>query len=268
MRTDPQERTERRRLTLLHGFALHSGVWGDWLTGLAPLIEPRAIDLPGHGSKSWDPRIRDLAGLARAVSLEIPPGSLLLGWSLGGMIALELARQGELDIGGLVLMATTPRFVADADWPHGIEPHVLEAFARGVRDDYERTVQDFLALQVLGAADPRSTLRALRSGVRSRPAPDPRALEVGLDILRSADLRAALGSIGLKTLVITGERDRLVHPGAGAVLAAALPRARLRRIAGSGHAPFLSHPAAVRDALAAFLGRLPGRTERPARAAG
>ena len=268
MSKDPQDGAERRRLTLLHGFALHSGVWGDWLAGLAPFVEPRAIELPGHGGRSWDPRIADLAGLARAVSGAIPPGSLVLGWSLGGMVALELARQRMVDLGGLILIATTPRFVAEADWPHGIDPGVLEAFARGVRDDYERTVQDLLSLQVLGAADRRSTLRALRDGVRSRPAPDPRALEVCLDILRGADLRAALGGIGLETLVITGERDRLVHPGAGAVLAAALPRARLRCIAGSGHAPFLSHPAAVRDGLAAFLRDLPRRAQRPARATG
>jgi pimeloyl-[acyl-carrier protein] methyl ester esterase len=117
-------------------------------------------------------------------------------------------------------------------------------------------VQDFLTLQVLGATDPRATLRALRDSVRSRPAPDPRALDVGLDILQRADLRAALEGIGPDTLVITGQRDRLVHPAAGEALAAGLPHAQLRGIAGAGHAPFLSHPAAVHSELAAFLDRV------------
>jgi len=48
-------------LVLLHGFALHSGLWGDWPAGLASRVEPRAIDLPGHGTRPWDPRITDLA---------------------------------------------------------------------------------------------------------------------------------------------------------------------------------------------------------------
>ena len=267
MRIDSADESGGRALVLLHGFALHSGIWGDWIGTLAPLVDPRPIDLPGHGRQPWDARIGDLAGLARAVSGEIPPGVFLLGWSLGGMVALELARQ-RTDIRGLVLIATTPRFVAEAAWPCGVESRVLEAFARGVRDDYERTVQDFLALQVLGATDPRATLRALRDGVRSRPAPDPRALDVGLDILRQADLRAALDGIRLDTLVISGDRDRLVHPRAGEALAAALPRAQLRRIAGAGHAPFLSHPAAVRSELATFLDRVRQNEAPSARAAG
>ncbi len=204
---------------------------------------------------AWDPRIEDLAGLARAVSEEVPPGAIVLGWSLGGMIALELARQRPTSLKGLVLIATTPRFVADAGWVHGIDPAVLETFTRGVRDDYHRTVQDFLALQVLGAADSRSTLRVLRAAVRSRPAPDPRALEVGLDILRRADLRDALADIASAALVITGQRDRLTPPAAAEFLSAALPCAHLRHIAGAGHAPFLSHPEAVLRELAGFLRR-------------
>ena len=244
---------QRPVLVLLHGFALHAGVWGDWLNDLANLVEPRAIDLPGHGTRAWDPRIGDLAGLARAVSQEVPVGAIVLGWSLGGMIALELARQRPTSLEGLVLIATTPRFVAGADWAHGIDSTVLEAFERGVRADYHRTVQDFLALQVLGAADSRSTLRALRAAVHSRPAPDQRALETGLDILQRTDLRDALANIASAALVITGQRDRLTPPAAAEFLSATLPYADLRHIAGAGHAPFLSHPESVRRELARFL---------------
>jgi pimeloyl-[acyl-carrier protein] methyl ester esterase len=261
---DPQ----RPALVLLHGFALHSELWGDWPAGLASRAEPRAIDLPGHGTHPWDPRITDLAGLARAISGQIPPGAIVLGWSLGGLIALELARQRPTTIGGLVLVATTPCFVSTPDWPHGIETEVLETFAQNLRRDYHRAVQDFLALQVLGAADPRATLRALRAAVRSRPAPDPRALENGLDILRRADLRETLASIEFETLVITGQHDRLTHPAAAEFLASALPRGRSLRIAGAGHAPFLSHPAALRDELIAFLDRLRLPSVRPSVAAG
>ena len=268
MNTAGQADPRRPALVLLHGFALHSGLWGDWPAGLASRGELRAIDLPGHGTVPWDPGITDLADLARAISGQIPPGAIVLGWSLGGMIALELARQRPTTIGGLVLVATTPRFVSTLDWPHGIEPAVLETFAQNVRRDYHRAVQDFLALQVLGANDPRGTLRALRAAARSRPAPDPEALDTCLDILRTADLRRALGDIAHATLVITGQHDRLTRPAAGEFLASALSRARWLRIPGAGHAPFLSHPSAVRDEVAGFLDRQRQTSARPAVALG
>ncbi len=245
---------ERRTLALLHGFALHSAIWGDWLAGFP--VKSHAIDLPGHGGRPWEGSITDLASLARAVSDQVSPGAIVVGWSLGGMVALELARQRPAELGGLVLIAITPRFVAGDGWPHGIDPSVIEEFAGAVARDYTQAVQDFLALQVLGAADPRATLRSLRALVEGRPPPDPCALATGLDILRHADLRPALAGIGLATLVIAGDRDRLTPAAASQSLAAALPRARFCRIAGAGHAPFLSHPAVVRCALGDFLGSL------------
>ena len=105
-------------------------------------------------------------------------------------------------------------------------------------------------------------------GPGPRPAPDARALDCCLDILRRTDLRDALCQITLETLVITGERDRLTHPGAGGFVARTMPRARLQQIAGAGHAPFVSHLSQVRDELGTFLAVLQGSPASPAQAAG
>ena len=236
---------DRRDLVLLHGYALHSGLWGDWHLPLAAQARVTMVDLPGHGLRPWVDGIADLAGLARSLSGRVPDGAVVLGWSLGGMVALELARQRPAALGGLVLLASTPRFLEAPDWPQGIAAGLLETFARDVAADYPRALRDFLALQVYGADDPRSTLRTLRTAIRSRPAPDPRALAAGLDILRVTDLRGSLHGIELPALVIAGQHDRLTHPRSGAALAAALPRSEYRLLEGAGHAPFLSHAALV-----------------------
>lgn len=242
-------------LVLLHGWALHGGMWGPWLDRLADHARLHVIDLPGHGRSTWPDATRDLGGLARAVWPHVPRGAAVLGWSLGGMLALELARQHPRHLRALILMATTPKFLAGPDWDHGLQPAVLDEFSRGLAGDYRRTVQDFLVLQTRGDEHALETLRMLRGKLHAHGEPDPRALATGLDILRHADLRDALPRITLPALVIAGEHDRLTAPGAGRELATQLPAARFRLIERSGHAPFLSHADAVLAEVGGFLAR-------------
>jgi pimeloyl-[acyl-carrier protein] methyl ester esterase len=245
-------------LVLLHGWALHGGMWGPWLGGLAQVARLHVLDLPGHGRSGWPAGVRDLAGLARAVFPAVPRGAAVLGWSLGGMVALELARRHPRHLRALVLVATTPKFLAAPDWEHGMQPVVLEEFTHGLAADYRRTVQNFLSLQTRGDERALETLRLLRSHLAAHGEPDPCALAAGLAVLRDTDLRDALPRIVLPSLVIAGQHDRLTPPEAGRALATALPAARLRLVARSGHAPFLSHPEEVLAEVRGFLARHPG----------
>lgn len=245
-------------LVLLHGWALHGGMWGPWLDRLGRHHRLHLVDLPGHGRSPWIQGVADkgagVTDLARAVSVVVPPGAALLGWSLGGMIALELASQEPQLLRALVLVATTPKFVAGDDWTHGLPAAVLEEFARGLADDHRSTVQNFLALQARGDERSLETLRQLRRSLDAHGPPDPRALAAGLEILRTTDLREALPGVTLPTLVIAGDFDRLTPAGAGRGLAAALPQARFLAIPRCGHVPFLSHGAQVERAVLDFLG--------------
>lgn len=242
-------------LVLLHGWALHGGMWGPWVDHLAAHRRLHVIDLPGHGHSAWPPAVTDLAGLAAAMLPSLPRGAAVMGWSLGGMLALELARLHPRHVGPLVLLATTPRFLAGSGWEHGLRPDVLDGFARGLVDDYPRTVRNFLALQTLGDENATESLRLLRSKLATHGEPDRRALETGLQILRDADLRDGLPWIAQPTLVIAGEYDRLTPPEAGRELARALPAARFSLVERAGHAPFLSHADQVLAEVLPFLGR-------------
>lgn len=242
-------------LVLLHGWALHGGTWGPWLDELQLSTRLHVVDLPGHGHSAWSAHDRGLAALARAVQAHVPQGAAVLGWSLGGMVALQLARQQPGHASALVLVATTPKFVAADGWEHGMGPEVLDEFARGLAGDYRATVQNFLALQTRGDERALETLRMLRKRLDSRGTPDLRALEAGLAVLRETDLRDCLPRIALPTLVIAGDHDRLTPPEAGRAIAASLPAARFRLIERSGHAPFLSHGPQVLAEVRAFLAR-------------
>jgi pimeloyl-[acyl-carrier protein] methyl ester esterase len=254
-------RGEGPDLVLLHGWALHGGMWGPWLDELALHARVHLVDLPGHGHSPWIPEVAGLADLARAAGHIVPQGAVLVGWSLGGMIALELARQQPRRMSALVLLATTPKFVAGDGWPTGMDAEVLDQFAQGLAEDHRGTVQNFLALQARGDERAFETLRLLRRNLDAHGPPDPRALAAGLEILRTADLRGVLPGIALPALVIAGQRDRLTPPAAARALASMLPNAAFVEIAHGGHAPFLSHGRQVLDEVRGFLH--PGRHTAP-----
>ena len=102
-----------------------------------------------------------------------------------------------LYLAALVLIATTPCFLARDDWPTGMNPGVLDGFAAGLAGDYRRTLTNFLALQTWGDENASQALRSLRANLDAHGEPDPQALTAGLGILRTADLRAELATIAI-----------------------------------------------------------------------
>jgi pimeloyl-[acyl-carrier protein] methyl ester esterase len=264
-------------LVLLHGWGLNVRVWDGLADALCDRFRIVAVDLPGHGRSAWLPERSSLEEQAAQVAetvAAITAEYSLLGWSLGGQIALQLAagqhaagtRRASLAtaVARLVLIATTPRLVAGPDWPHGSRPERLAAQAAGLAADYRRTVSDFLELQVRGSAGGTAALAQLRAALfahgspgaaaipddRCQAAPEacaepkdahPAALARGLELLRDTDLRPLLVDIALPTLVIAGQYDRVTLPAASHALADSLPDARYVEIRRAAHAPFLSH---------------------------
>lgn len=262
-------------LVLLHGWGLNVRVWDGLVGQLRDRFRVIAIDLPGHGRSEWLPErssLEEQAAQVRETIAGLAGGYSLLGWSLGGQIALRLAAgqrgrlSGAATVDRLVLIATTPRLVAGPDWPHGAPPERLAAQASDLRTDYRRTVSDFLELQVRGSAGGAEALERLRAALFAHGSPDPEndggpplaALSRGLELLRDTDLRPWLAEITLPTLVIAGQYDRVTLPAASRALAEALPHARYVELRRAAHAPFLSHLPQLSALICDFLLRPAG----------
>jgi pimeloyl-[acyl-carrier protein] methyl ester esterase len=248
-----------RPLVMLHGWGMHSGLWLPALPRLIERYRLHLVDLPGHGYSDAlaTPAPLSLSRLVEAVELAIAetsaPGPLMiLGWSLGGQVALEWARLRPERVGALVLMSTTPSFVQRPGWPHAMAEATLRQFGDELRVAYRPTLQRFVTLQVQGSEHARDALASLRSQLFARGEPSPQALRDSLELLASSDLRSAIGAISKPALVIAGDRDTLTPVAAARWLASALPQASLVVVPGAAHAPFLSHPEAVVAALDAF----------------
>jgi pimeloyl-[acyl-carrier protein] methyl ester esterase len=227
-------------LTLLHGWGLNGAVWNSVRDVLAAHFTLHLIDLPGHGY-SQHVGINTLTATAEHVARIMPAHGHLLGWSLGGQFAIELARLIPAQIDKLVLVATTPQFIANPDWPYGKKAAVLDQFAINLKTNYHATIREFLALQILNHPNQRATIAELQTAVSARGAPDLVHLTAGLELLRTNDLRDQIQNIRHQTLVIQGDRDALTSERAGHWLATQIPSSQYEMIPFATHAPFLSH---------------------------
>ena len=247
-------------LALLHGWAMHSGLFAPLLPQLVERYRVHLVDLPGHGrSAGLTPYTLEAiaAAVARAVERQASGQPLLLlGWSLGGAVALQWAASAPGRVRGLLLTATAPCFVARPDWPYAMAPSTLRQFGDELAVAYRLTVKRFVTLQLRGSERSRAALAALRDELFSRGEPSREDLRAALALLEDIDLRGRLGAVRQRTLVVSGDRDTFTPPAAGERLSRELPNASFRLIAGAAHAPFLSHPGAFLDALAELADEL------------
>ena len=247
-----------RDLVLLHGWGLNLRVWDTLAGALTARFRVIAIDLPGHGRSDWDAGASTPAAQAWRIHETLAPLTrryALLGWSLGGQLALDLAAAMPSGIERLALIATTPRFLAGPGWRCGTAPALLARLERQLHENCARTVREFLKLQVRGSA-PRTAARVLevlRGALATHGAAQPEALAQGLQRLKDGDLRPALPHVRVPALVVSGGLDRITPAAAGRALAAALPKGRYVEFARAAHAPFLSSPARFAQLLTEFL---------------
>lgn len=241
-------------LVLLHGWAMHSGVFDDLLPALTRSYRVHCIDLPGHGHSAYHHEMNSIDALTEAVKPYVPQKAIVLGWSLGGQVALQIAHQ--MPLSALVLVSTTPKFIASEDWSAGMTQGVFTQFFTRLHENHLMTVQDFLTLQVRGDLQASETLSRLRETLLQCP-PETEALYDGLTILRDVDLRDVLPQLNIPTLVISGEYDRITHPSAGEYLAKAMQQAQFALCKRAGHAPFISHQSWFIARLQEFLQTVP-----------
>lgn len=203
-------------------------------------------DLPGHGNSS-PPQKNALAEIAADLvhwiaATEHTPVTLI-GWSLGGMLSLEIANQNKLPVDRLVLIGTTPRFTSSDDWLPGLPVIQVRSLARNLKRRFEAALGDFFSLAFAGEEISKERLRAIRNfALRQSSLPDRAVALALLNMLAVQDQREILSDIHQPVLVMHGELDRITPVTAGRYLAESLPQGRFVEFAGVGHSVFLSKP--------------------------
>ncbi|MDQ5910397.1 MAG: pimeloyl-ACP methyl ester esterase BioH [Pseudomonadota bacterium] len=250
-------------VVLAHGWGMHSGVWEDVVEGLVDHYRVTVLDLPGHGYSAPLPVAEvsplekkgagEISRWATAALAATPAPATWIGWSLGGLVAQQVALTMPERVSRLVLVNSTPCFVQRPDWPYGQALAVLRRFAEELRQDYRAVLKRFIALEVHGSEHASAQLKQLKAMLFQHGEPAVAALQEGLAILETADLRTQWPQIQCPVLMMMGQRDQLVPSGAGEAMLPSLPNARLHVFPRAGHAPFFSHLPEFLAELRAFL---------------
>ena len=249
---NPIQKNGIRDVVFLHGWGLSAGVWDDLARRLGPRLRVHVPDLPGYGAAPACVPYT-LETLAAAMARAAPRRCHVIGWSLGGQVALTWAKSTPRQVVRLALIATTPCFTQRADWAHAVTAEALAGFSRGLTAARAGTLRRFMLLQAQGDERAKQVARQLRAARAARNLPALEALAGGLRILLETDLRGALGSIRQPVRVMHGDRDSLVPLEAGEYLSRRLFNARLLVLRGAAHAPFLSKPEETSAALRKFF---------------
>lgn len=229
----------------LHGWGSDSRTWQP----LCDVLPGRHtfIDLPGFGSASAD--TLDLDAFLTQTGAQLPEDCWLVGWSLGGMLAAQLAHRYPLRVRGLVTIAANAVFVARADWPEAMEPATFAQFYSDFEEDAAATWARFCALQALGDSKRKLVAQHLRQ--QTPPQAEPKAAWCeGLRWLESLDNRQCLAELTIPQYHLFGAVDALVPAAAADHLRQIVPPTALVDVLPhTAHAPHLADPQAIAQKL-------------------
>ena len=228
-------------IVMLHGWAMHTGVWRDFARLLAAEHQVVCLDLPGHGlSANMTPYT--LEAVVDAIYAQLPEQvCVLVGWSLGGNIALRLAEKYPQRIKSLVLIASNPHFIKTDSWS-GMDARLLQEFANNLQKNAMQTLLRFMSIQVQGKPDAKSSLKQIKQAMCECATPEIEALMGGLAILQSIDQRQALRSLKVPVLMIFAERDTLVPVSVAKQCQLLSSCIDVKMISGARHIPFITDP--------------------------
>lgn len=245
-----------RPLVLLHGVGGGRAMWDRTHGGTAQALadagwEVIAFDLPGYGGSAPQAALT-VRGMADAVLASLAAGDIgpvvVVGHSMGGMVAQEIAAIAPGAVRGLVLTCTSSAFGRpDADWQQAFLHERLAPLDAGLG------MATLARRLVAGMVAPGASPQAIEAAVDVMQRVPEATYRAALRAIVGFDRRSWLDAIGVPVLCLAAEHDRTAPADVMARMAQRLPLGRHGVVAGSGHLAPVEQPEAFVRAVIGFL---------------
>jgi pimeloyl-[acyl-carrier protein] methyl ester esterase len=267
----------KKHLVMLHGFGCDSRIFASIGTKLSKDYDVLMVDLPGHGQTKGKFESFSFAAYSILHALDQYLGEpySLLGWSMGGQIALEMYKQSkkkietgsekcdcghdhghehghdhaQSPIGSLILVSSTPRFVASDDFEIGMNTAVFKKFMKSIESDHKKALADFFRLMFTQEEDGSRYIDELMKYI-----PSQETLKQCMDSFKRFDERHVLPSINIPTLIMTGDSDKIIDPKASFYMSQEIKNSSLNIYKDTGHAPHITREKEMIYEISKFLG--------------
>ncbi|WNC72051.1 pimeloyl-ACP methyl ester esterase BioH [Thalassotalea psychrophila] len=228
-------------LVFIHGWGLNSAIFSPMVEKLSANYQVTTIDLPGFGQNT-EVLVDDysLENITAMVAACITQPSIIIGWSLGGLIATNIALHHPEKAHALVSVTSSPYFVEQPNWP-GIKAELLQAFHQQLSVDAHKTIEGFLKIQAMGSEHVRNDVKQIKALINQYPEPNTPTLDASLSLLETVDLRAKIQALNLPILRMYGRLDSLVPKAMIEQMNKLLPDSDSYTFHRASHAPFISH---------------------------
>lgn len=225
-------------IVLVNGWSASKNLWEDF-AGLFPSdTRFQVIDLD---------QVFDTDKWMAEIDRRVEDGTVLMGWSLGGELAIHYAAQTQKKLKGLCLFQTNPCFVQKPDWHHAMSHDLFMQFSELVSSGDESAIRrQFAHMMVSGSLNARADRRALKEVYEAAHNISMPALEGGLSLLKDLDVRDKLNAIVCPVQSILGEADSLIPK-------ASWDDSISKVVKGMGHVPCLSYKNEVYRLVQEFL---------------
>jgi len=234
-------------LLLINGWSANMRFWQDFIADLPESFSCQVIDL------DQDKALNEWLEL---IDQSVSKNTVLMGWSLGGTLAIQYAASTNKSFLALVTLQTNPCFLVRRGNVVGLDSNEFDALNALVSDEPNKRkalVRQFTHLLVVGSLAHKEDRRNLKLNYSETALSDVEVLRSGLKFLADLDARQALTEVPQPCLHIYGRHDALVPVEVSALVKKNNPHHQVQVIDEMAHLPCCAYRTDVISSLDRFL---------------